>query len=95
LVLNQVKHSERLDRGSSWKLVSSLIAEVEEHFSDVWAWEQPSSLIGILQSDTVTAVVYTGTLPHSSLSCPGSFLEETYEKFSSATSDDLDRDSGT
>jgi hypothetical protein len=35
LVLKQVKNSEHLDRDSSWKLVSSLKAEVEELFSDV------------------------------------------------------------
>jgi hypothetical protein len=35
LVLNKVKNFEHLDCDSSWKLVSSLIAEVAEHFSDV------------------------------------------------------------
>ncbi len=35
MVINKVKNSEHLDRDSSWKLVSSLIAEVEELFSDV------------------------------------------------------------
>ena len=124
MVINKVKNYEHLDRDSSWKLVSSLIAEVEELFSDVsiypinltfhqddvpsirqldvlsfvrrvqtvvfegnkrmvikpnhsettgessgstewhygmadpnvWAWEQPTSLSGILQSTRVTAV---------------------------------------
>ncbi len=121
LVLNKVRNSEHLDRESSWKLVSSLIAEVETHFSDVpiypitltfnqddvpslkeldvvsfirrvqtvvfegsqrmvisashsettigssewhygmsdpnvWVWEQPTSLSGILSSETITAV---------------------------------------
>jgi hypothetical protein len=35
LVLKQAKNSGHLDRDSSWKLVSSLIAEVENHFPDV------------------------------------------------------------
>jgi hypothetical protein len=35
LVLNEVKNSEHLDRDSSWYVVSSLIADVENHFSDV------------------------------------------------------------
>jgi hypothetical protein len=35
LLLNKVKNSEHLDRDLSWKLVSSLRAEVEELFSDV------------------------------------------------------------